>query len=61
MMTACIIMHNMVVKGEGDQVANVDFIDAGVPNNLFIDVPKDCNEWMHNHLNITRRETYTIL
>jgi hypothetical protein len=54
-------MHNMVVKGEGDQVANVDFIDAGVPNNLFIDVPKDCNEWMHNHLNITRRETYTIL
>jgi hypothetical protein len=61
MMTACIIMHNMVIKGEGDQVANVDFIDARVPNNLFIDVPKDCNEWVHNHLNIIRRETYTTL
>lgn len=54
-------MHNMVIKGEGDQVANVDFIDARVPNNLFIDVPKDCNEWVHNHLNIIRRETYTTL
>jgi hypothetical protein len=31
MMTACIIMHNMIVEDEGDGAANVDFIGPTGP------------------------------
>lgn len=30
-MTACIIMHNMIVEDEGDQVPKVDFANISVP------------------------------
>lgn len=31
MMTACIIMHNMIVEDEGDGAGNVDFIGPTGP------------------------------
>jgi hypothetical protein len=49
-MTACIIMHNMIAKDEGDGTSNVDFVD--VPTDLSIVVPEIRNECLNNQLDM---------
>jgi hypothetical protein len=40
MMTACIIMHNMIVEDEGDGAANMDFIGPTAPQKFVIIFPR---------------------
>jgi hypothetical protein len=49
-MTACIIMHNMIVEDEGDSAANVDFIGTTGPPEVCNNIPEVRNEWLNNHI-----------
>jgi hypothetical protein len=71
MMTACIIMHNMIVEDEGDGAANVDFIGPTGPPEVCNNIPEVRNEWLNNHIrselpndleqDITSQTTYLSL
>jgi hypothetical protein len=50
MMTACIIMHNMIVVDEGDGAGNVDFIGPTGPPEVCNTIPKVRNKWLNNHI-----------
>ena len=50
MMTACIIMHNMIVEDEGDGAANVDFIGPTGPPEPCNNTGEGRNEWLNNHI-----------
>jgi hypothetical protein len=70
MMTACIIMYNMIVEDEGDDAGNVDFMGPTPPKvcNTILEVR---NKWLNNHIrsklqndpeqDITFKETYLSL
>ena len=49
-MTACIIMHNMIVEDEGDGAANVDFIGPTGPPEPCNNTGEGRNEWLNNHI-----------
>jgi hypothetical protein len=50
MMTACIIMHNMIVEDEGDGAVNVDFIGPSGPPEPCNNTGEGRNEWLNNHI-----------
>jgi hypothetical protein len=50
MMTACIIMHNMIVEDEGDGAGNVDFSGPTGPPKVCNNIPEVRNEWLNNHI-----------
>jgi hypothetical protein len=59
--TACIIMHNMIVEDEGSFAANIDFGD----NTLGIEpsqiIPEGRAEWVINHFDLRRQDRSSSL
>jgi hypothetical protein len=47
MMIACIIMHNMIIKDEGEGVENVDFVGVASSPDLSNTVSEVQNEWLN--------------
>jgi hypothetical protein len=59
--TACIIMHNMIVEDEGEFATNTDFGDgtSGIePSQL---IQEGRSEWVINHFDLRRQERSSTL
>jgi hypothetical protein len=59
--TACIIMHNMIVENEGDFAGNTGFgeTNSGIePCQL---IQEGCSEWVINHFDLRRQERSSTL
>jgi hypothetical protein len=64
-MTACIILHNMIVEDERDEQDMLDFnyeqLDENPPEPLSHDQTDDFREFIQNHIRIRDRETHSQL
>lgn len=71
MTSACVIMHNMFVKDEGEEAVNVDFVGGTGPPETCTSLPEVWNKCLNNHVNyempedqeynITCEATYFVL
>jgi hypothetical protein len=64
-MTACIILHNMIVEDERDEQDMLDFdyeqLDENPPEPLSRDQTDDFKEFIQNHIHIRDRKTHSQL
>jgi hypothetical protein len=54
--TACIIMHNMILEVEGDFAANTDFRGSSSANELCQTIEEGGSDWVINHFDLHRHE-----